>query len=144
METRNADAPLPVGRSGSFVAGCGLGLLLVVAVGSVVFLRARGVELEKRRLTLEALAACARSMEAYPKAPPRSVGAGDDWTGMRAAGLEGRAEATDGWGHPIRYRCPGGVHPRGFDFYSCGPNGKDDSGTFDDLVAGSDVAAIGS
>ena len=53
-------------------------------------------------------------------------------------------ETIDGWGNPIRYRCPGVVHKHGWDAYSCGPNGKDDQGTFDDLVVGEDVAAVAS
>ena len=56
----------------------------------------------------------------------------------------GFISATDGWGNPLRYRCPGVVHKHGWDVYSCGPNGKDDQGTFDDICVGEDVAVVAS
>jgi Type II secretion system (T2SS), protein G len=69
---------------------------------------------------------------------PRADGSGADWTGQHALGLATIVE--DGWGNPILYRCPGLVHKRGYDFVSCGPNGRFDQGTFDDLVVGGDIA----
>jgi hypothetical protein len=47
-------------------------------------------------------------------------------------------EAGDAWNHLVRYRCPGPVHPKGWDVYSLGPNGRDDHGDANDLVIGED------
>jgi hypothetical protein len=44
----------------------------------------------------------------------------------------------DPWGHPIVYRRPGPLHPRGWDIYSFGPDGEDDGGRGDDIVIGED------
>jgi hypothetical protein len=50
----------------------------------------------------------------------------------------------DGWGRPLRYRCPGPIHPRGWDLYSVGPNGIDEHGLGDDILVGADTAPIAS
>jgi hypothetical protein len=47
-----------------------------------------------------------------------------------------RPPALDGWGRPFIFRCPGPVHPRGWDLYSMGPNGIDELGCGDDIVSG--------
>jgi hypothetical protein len=160
-----------VGRPGSFLAGCAIGVCVLLIVGVVVVWRGKKAEDERREQTLVTLRRLHRLVATTtPRDPPRADGTGDDWTGMKAlaAGFNARAgtfercvmreghlevanddlgfsyPTTDGWDHPIRYRCPGVVHRRGFDFYSCGPNGKDDEGTFDDLVEGEDVAAVAS
>ena len=46
----------------------------------------------------------------------------------------------DAWGRVLCFACPGPVHKHGWDLWSCGPNGKDDQGTFDDILVGEDVA----
>ncbi len=128
------DEPRKLGRGASAVVGCFMGLAVLVVVGFFVALRAKRIE-EERRQSI-----------------PQSVA--DNRKGLLSATEHGEDEqvdaffagklALDGWGHPIIYRCPGPVHRRGFDFYSCGPNGKDDQGTFDDIVVGVDVATVGS
>jgi hypothetical protein len=52
--------------------------------------------------------------------------------------------AADGWDRPVCYRCPGPVHKRGWDLWSCGPNGVDEQGGGDDILVGEDVAVVGS
>ena len=52
--------------------------------------------------------------------------------------LEGRETVRDAWGRPLRYRCPGPVHHRGFDVYSLGADGEDDGGRGDDILEGTD------
>ncbi len=54
-----------------------------------------------------------------------------------------QALVLDGWGHAIRIRCPGPVHTHGWDAWSSGPNGLDESGQGDDILVGEDVACIG-
>ncbi len=46
----------------------------------------------------------------------------------------------DAWGRPLHFACPGPIHRHGWDLWSCGPDGKDDQGTFDDILVGEDVA----
>ena len=46
--------------------------------------------------------------------------------------LNERGEAIDPWGKPLVYRSPGSKGA-GFDLYSCGPNGRDEGGTGDDV-----------
>ncbi|MEZ0230318.1 MAG: hypothetical protein ACAI25_16975 [Planctomycetota bacterium] len=48
--------------------------------------------------------------------------------------------ARDAWGRVIIFRAPGNVHRNGWDIWSCGPNGRDEDGGGDDLVAGEDHA----
>lgn len=140
MDTRNdtegSDSEPRLGRGSSFVVGCGIGVALLLCVGSAVGLHARNAEQKKKRDT-ERLLYTLRSSLAV--APPRADGSGSDWTGIGAVAsllaLE-KPEVLDGWGNPIRYRCPGPRHKKGFDFYSCGPNGRDDGATFDDLCEG--------
>ncbi|MEZ0229820.1 MAG: type II secretion system protein GspG, partial [Planctomycetota bacterium] len=60
----------------------------------------------------------------------------------RALGVGERV--LDAWGHPIDYRRPGRVHPRGWDLYSFGPNGVDEGGEGDDILVGEDVASVSS
>jgi len=50
--------------------------------------------------------------------------------------FDGTGLALDGWGRPLKYRCPGTKHPTGWDLYSFGPNGIDESGDGDDLLVG--------
>jgi hypothetical protein len=96
--------------------------------------------------------------------PPRATGGSGDPTGMIALheylmgghyllnsepGTAGSAFlngdlSNDAWGRPIVYRCPGVVHKEGFDFYSFGPDGRDDEGRGDDLVEGMDLSAASS
>ena len=42
---------------------------------------------------------------------------------------------ADGWGRPIRLRMPGLVRTRSFDLYSIGPDGIDEHGAGDDILA---------
>lgn len=56
-----------------------------------------------------------------------------------AAFLSGEL-AKDAWGRPIVYRSPGVVHRSGWDVYSFGPDGADDSGEGDDIVVGREEA----
>jgi hypothetical protein len=55
----------------------------------------------------------------------------------------GRQIVVDAWGNPIRYRHPGVVHKHGWDLWSVGPNGVDEQGQGDDILAGEDVAPVG-
>ena len=50
----------------------------------------------------------------------------------------------DAWGHAIKVRCPGPVHTKGWDVWSCGANGVDEQGQGDDILVGEDVAEVGS
>lgn len=135
-----------LGWKGSFFVGCGIGVCVLLLVGFVVVWRGKKIERDKRvetQLRLGLLHTCA-SHESFPAAS----GAGDDWTGQRnlkiSSQLGMKEPVLDGWGNPIRYRCPGPVHKKGWDLWSCGPNGKDDQGTFDDILVGEDVAPVGS
>ena len=132
------EATPEVGRPGSFIAGCAIGLAVLVGVGALVALRAAGKERERRRETDRRLEEIAVRVRGRPA--PRADGSGADWTGQGALGLA--APAVDGWGNPLRYRAPGPVHRAGWDLWSCGPNGKDDEGTWDDvLVSGDGIAS---
>jgi hypothetical protein len=130
----------------SFLVGCGIAVVVLLLVGLVVVWRGKRIDAEKRRATLDTLAGIrlavipTTSRERFEwRGMPSADGSGADWTGQRALGL---AEvAVDGWGNPIRYRCPGPVHKKGWDLWSCGPNGKDDEGTFDDILVGGDDIA---
>jgi hypothetical protein len=136
MTTRNGDeAPRELGWRGSFCLGCGIGLVVLLAVGLLVFWRGKKIEGRKRDATLHELEIKRRGLRPVP-----ADGSGGDWTGQKALGNEKPVE--DGWGNPLRYRCPGPVHRNGWDLWSCGPNGKDDQGTFDDILIGEDIAAV--
>ena len=54
---------------------------------------------------------------------------------------DGRELIVDAWGRPLRDSCPGPIHPLAWDVWSCGPDGVDDEGRGDDLVAGGDSEA---
>jgi general secretion pathway protein G len=41
------------------------------------------------------------------------------------------ADLKDDWGHDLVYRCPGIHNPNGYDLYSMGPDGEDN--TLDDI-----------
>jgi hypothetical protein len=150
-----------MGKPGSFLVGCAIGLCLLLTVGVFVVWRAKKAEDARRSLTLDRLTDLGGLLRMHVAVPPHADGAGEDWTGMRTfvdavnarqktynkgedleevPSVLPRGEWLDGWGHPIRYRCPGVVHKKGWDFYSCGPNGRDDQGEFDDLVVGEDAA----
>lgn len=141
MTMRNGDgAPRELGWKGSFVLGCGIGVVVLILVGVVVYLRGKKLEAGRRDATIMALDLVRTTVRAL--AAPGSDGSLGDWTGQRALGRSSPIE--DGWGNPIHYRCPGPVHRKGWDLWSCGPNGKDDLGTFDDVLVGEDVGAVGS
>jgi hypothetical protein len=148
MTSSKGDEPRDLGWKGSFLVGCGIGVVLLLVVGIIVATKMKVLENEKRERTLRALmddANCLRAV--FGDRPPKADGSGADWTGMKTltAGSEKfEWELLDGWGNPIRYRCPGPIHKHGWDIWSCGPNGKDDQGTFDDLVVSGDVSPVGS
>jgi hypothetical protein len=150
--SKGDDEPAPWGRKASFLVGCGIGVALLLVVGVLVAWRAKKAEDAKRARTVEALETDAYWLrELCESRPPRADGSGADWTGMKALVDNKRhvidfAEwvVVDGWGNPIRYRCPGPIHKKGWDLWSCGPNGKDDQGTFDDILVGEDVATVSS
>jgi hypothetical protein len=127
----------------SFAVGCAIAVVLSLAVGSWVVWTGRKAEDEKKRRTqrcLEADELCLKQL--YGTNPPRANGAGEDWSGMKTlVGTAGKFEweLKDGWGNPLIYRRPGPVHTKGWDLWSCGPNGKDDQGTFDDILVGEDL-----
>ena len=145
MQTRNGDeqpreeAP-ELGWKGSFVLGCGIAVVALVLVGLVVAWRGKKAEAEKRSHTDGIL----RNVYTFAKFQnaPKADGRTADWTGQKMLGLP--EIEVDGWGNPVHYRCPGPVHKNGFDVWSCGPNGKDDQGTFDDILVGEDVAPVSS
>ncbi|HZU96630.1 MAG TPA: type II secretion system protein GspG [Planctomycetota bacterium] len=100
-----------------------------------------------------------KALGRYGQAPPRSDGSGGDPTGQGAlherytdpfevddtlGGLcDERGFVVDGWSRPFVYRCPGPIHRHGWDLYSVGPNGIDESGGGDDILVGEDVAGVG-
>lgn len=134
--------PAPeIGRRGSFVVGCAIGVCALLGVGTIVVWRAKVAEDARRDLTRDRLETLAGMLRRRGGAPPAADGLGADWTGFASLGAAA-PKTDDGWGNPIRYRCPGPVHKNGWDFYSCGPNGKDDQGTWDDLVVGEDVSPV--
>jgi hypothetical protein len=152
---------MALSKGASFVVGCGIALVVLLTVGVFVVIRGKKIEDEKRRQTIETLEDWAKLVRPC-KPPPRSDGAGSDWTGqtrvkvayLEALGFDKAAPDAfrrwpqvprdDAWGNPIRYRCPGPVHTKGWDLWSCGPNGKDDQGEFDDILVGEDLAPVGS
>ncbi len=154
MTSSKGGEPRALGWKGSFLVGCGIGVVLLLLVGFVVALQAKKVETAKREQTLRALLDDANGLRAvFWGRPPLADGSGADWTGMKTLSMKALGmktltgvserfewELVDGWGNPIRYRCPGPVHRHGWDLWSCGPNGKDDQGTFDDILVGEDVA----
>jgi hypothetical protein len=152
MELRNGDSGSDegsVGKAtgcGSFVAGCGIALVVSLVVGGLVALRAWSVERGKTEATRETLRKTRDLIliaEESGADLPRADGSGADWTGQAALRTVMKlGDLNDGWGNPLRYRCPGPVHKQGWDLYSCGPNGKDDHGTFDDIGVGGDVARV--
>lgn len=142
-------APKPLGCGGSFAVGCVIALFLSLAVGAVVFLRARSsenVKIDRTRTILEMTRNMVEAKEKAGAKAPHADGSGSDWTGQDALKklLPDIVDVNDGWGNPIRYRCPGPVHKQGWDLYSTGPNAKDDHGTFDDLCVGEDVGPVSS
>ncbi len=140
MQTRNGDeTPKELGWRGSFCLGCGIGLVVLLVVGLLVFWRVKKLEDGKRAATQYQLYYLTDRVRGGILAD----GSGDDWTGQKALGVPIKPH-TDGWGNPIRYRCPGPVHRNGWDLWSCGPNGKDDQGTFDDILVGEDTAPVSS
>ncbi len=55
-----------------------------------------------------------------------------------------RQVLRDEWGQPLRIQVPGPIHKRGWDVWSCGPNGIDEQGGGDDILVGEDVASLSS
>ena len=54
---------------------------------------------------------------------------GRDDERYKGAYLEGDyEELKDPWEKPFEYRCPGEIHEDGYDLWSCGPDGEDNSG----------------
>jgi hypothetical protein len=148
MTSSKGEESATLGWKGSFLVGCGIGVVLLLVVGLVVVQKAKKVEDAKRQRTLQALMDDAKCLRVtFGDRPPQADGSGADWSGMKTltAGSEKfEWELVDGWGNPIRYRRPGPIHRHGWDLWSCGPNGKDDQGTFDDIIIGEDVAFEGS
>ncbi|HZU99060.1 MAG TPA: type II secretion system protein GspG [Planctomycetota bacterium] len=91
------------------------------------------------RETRERLEAC-RAIVLELKEKPESEKLEDLLAALKAQGLESRrARFMDLWGHKLRWRCPGRVHPKGWDLYSIGPNGEDEEGAGDDILIGADA-----
>jgi hypothetical protein len=65
-------------------------------------------------------------------------------TAVEAALMISGIVVIDGWGRGFKYRSPGPVHASGWDVYSAGENGIDESGGGDDLLAGETVAVVSS
>ena len=54
---------------------------------------------------------------------------------VSAKKLNAKGELLDTWGNPFVYVCPVDRRKDLFRLYSCGPDGKDDSGQGDDIAA---------
>lgn len=135
---------------------------IAALIAVVARLSVRLVELnqERRRRNetralLDNLATRLRDATRKGLKPPRS-NLPDDTTGFGAfcqgMGITATSETAellnrgtypgrDAWGWYLRYRCPGVVHPQGWDLYSVGPNGFDERGDGDDILVGEDTAA---
>jgi hypothetical protein len=48
----------------------------------------------------------------------------------------------DEWRHLVRFASPGPIHRRGWDLWSCGPNGVDEGGEGDDIAVGEDISLV--
>lgn len=140
MMSKSENEPTELGWKGSLLVGCGIGLVVFVLIGFLVYRRGKKIEDDHQQETHFLLMSFLSTYKAKPM--PRADGSGSDWTGQRALGE--KTLRVDGWGNPLRYRCPGPVHRDGWDLWSCGPNGKDDQGTFDDILIGADAAPISS
>jgi len=127
---------MALSKGASFLVGCGIAVVLVLVVGLVVVWRGKKIEDEKRFVTSVMLIRLSSGIPS--NVGVHADGSGSDWTGQEALGL--KPLWLDGWGNPIRYRCPGPIHKHGWDLWSCGPNGRDDHGTFDDILVGEDIA----
>jgi hypothetical protein len=143
------------------LAAAGLALLTPIAITVV---RQRAEERESRRQTALALrsfgsflhdvAATGSRMPpglAFSQDPSGQIALFDDLlrrprlpaTANRTitAALELDQVVLDGWGRGLVYRCPGRVHPEGWDLYSVGASsgGQDEPGN--ELLVGEDLAA---
>jgi hypothetical protein len=136
-----ADEQVPPGQS--FLIGCGIGLaLLIIAAPCILIWSFRRAAIQDRA-SREALDSLKLRLEAHREergSLPVSLGLGDDFSGQKAlftAGFNVEAKAlhdgllVDGWGRPWIYRCTEQGPAR---FYSCGPNGRDEDGQFDDRL----------
>jgi general secretion pathway protein G len=81
-----------------------------------------------------ALESCKRDTGKYPGSDEGlralfSLEAESGDPGYRGPYLEGTfEELQDPWGNAFEYRCPGQMNPGGYDLWSRGPDGKNDSG----------------
>lgn len=78
--------------------------------------------------------AIASQMRAYEVANDRYPTTAEGLTPLVDAKLLDKIP-LDPWGHPYIYRCPGKNGAGSFDLYSMGPNGQDDNGSGDDILA---------
>jgi hypothetical protein len=131
---------VPPGRS--FVIGCLIGLCMMLVISLGVLTYGRQAALNKARETRELVTIVAKHIRTVRSfAPlPRADGSGSDYSGQEALSqarfkfpksMMIRGLACDVWKQPLRYRCLDG---RTFLLYSCGPNGRDDQGEFDDIA----------
>jgi hypothetical protein len=149
----------------SFVFVCGLGVVAALAVAK------RRAEHARRQATVDLLTRISAELKRPELVAPRADGSmdetgqyelvqglclqlvlhhiGDEVPERGAAELVGALMTPapshlveDGWGRPLRYRCPGTVHRRRWDLYSVGPNGVDEQGQGDDLMCADEVTGL--
>lgn len=133
-------APAP--RGSSFVIGCFIGLACTIAAGVVILIFGIQRAQVRKQQTLTWLRSAHGRLEALKNSGrlPVAKGLGSDFSGqeaLQAVGFEfepgsiKKGLSSDAWGQPFLFRSDG----QSYQFYSCGPNGRDDHGEFDDLKA---------
>ncbi len=127
-------------------------VVVTIALGASVFIALRTKRIEERKRTLTtALLSSVFDEIASPLTKPHLRSDLGRRTGFLAWGGQSMKFSSfqlsdrpnflgirDGWGHGIRYACPGPVHKKGWDLISAGPNGVFENGCGDDIVVGGD------
>jgi hypothetical protein len=129
----NGERP-PLTRSTTTLIGAG-----VFVAASLVFLSVFAlIDREKTRRREATLGQIAEICAMFRELPRK--GRGELWwkVSQRQTVSQGETHWRDAWNRPILMRLPGQVHKRGFDFWSVGPNGIDESGAGDDVLGGED------
>jgi|SRR5579883_610164 len=146
--------PLSTRTKALLAIGALVSLALVVATASSLY--ARHMEAHRSKVTRDTLETARGFMRGvafnndviygqgvhfavvrdYPDGEIRCVAPPD----APAWSMRDRA-VCDSWGNPIRLESPGPVHRKGWDVWSCGPNGVDERGGGDDILIGEDMAS---
>jgi hypothetical protein len=150
----------PVGTPGKTLIGFGALLaagLIVAVIVACAAARAEGVRVRRTAELLKRLAPFIRDRRcvvmpndhSFTVVPRAGSGAPEDWARVERDWEESYPSfiahnLQDAWHRPLIYRRPGPVHKRGWDLWSCGPNGMDEQGSGDDLLVGEDLAPIAS